>query len=213
MKANSQTFPFAVALVVLLAGVHAIPSAKTHAYLTQSIWPVDVRAIQFAEEPKPITAVHTEAEHTHTHDNYRSVGKPGSAVASVVGSARFTFSPQETQTLQLQLQSPLKEGLLTVNLDHDPGLAVADMPRSWQFDLNEPSPITLPVTVTANDNGQQYLHLVIHHQVDGHVIESRALAVEIQVGEDSVAKTYSKNYKVRPSYPEVIPMQAQERIY
>lgn len=219
MIALSTNAIIAIATLSILSGSHLAPTAKSANYYSQSVLPNESSLVmklndEQASEKRLRERPNSSDSHGHNHfkssaAELRSAGKPGSSIAQLQ-HAQFSTTSQTLKQLQLQLQSPLREGHLVVSLSADDGLDLYT-PTSWTLDLDAGDLPVIPVSFLARTDGTFHLHLVVDHQIDGEQVQSRALAAEVRVGAVAINKQFEKSL-AKVIYPEVIVLPATESI-
>lgn len=129
--------------------------------------------------------------------------KPGAAIR-LLNTDPIILSPNTEQSVTLGLSAP-DNGELTLRIDADAGLVVAQDESTYMIDLANGDP-TLTFTIKALEPGR--FHIKFHASIDqGDRSSARVFGIAVQVGPEDPPSTTQK------SAPKYIIMQGEESIY
>ncbi len=173
----------------------------------QAPWPNDGSLmLQPAAEQRLLPAPRHHLD-VHAH---RSPGKPSIDVELLSPGLR-SLPLAVAQTVELQLQTHLRDGFLRVHLEASGDLLFVGSTTDWEFELDGTETLRLPVELIATSDGQHYLHLFIEHRDSAGQVSARALATEFRVGVPLLKQAFAKTLHAR-AQPEVISLPGQETI-
>ncbi len=144
--------------------------------------------------------------------NELRLGKPGVQI-SQVSESTYNMEMNQERDIEIQLETKINSGVLTVHLQSDPGIDLISEQSSWTFELsNNQSVLSLPVSVYANSNGKHYLNIFTQYVAENGNASSKALATAFKVGySQESSKTLQKQTQV--SSQAVISLPNTETIY
>lgn len=121
--------------------------------------------------------------------------------------------PGETVTLELNLSSRMAGDLMQVRINHDRGLQM-NSAAEHEFSTSQGMVHTLPVSVTALQEGRLQIDVLVSVRVDGR-LQSRAFSILLNVGDPASYKSADDSKSLPEGYKldrerGVISMPAQE---
>lgn len=139
-----------------------------------------------------------------------SLAKPGAAV-SLKNSEPLYAAVPGVYEYQLQLLSPSHEGKMTVDVSTSDGLVIVSSAHHFEFELQEGSEYSLPLTLNAGAEGRFYIQLHVSITVNGQS-SSRVIAAILQVGPSAVKAQKAAAKNSEQDAEPVISLPAQETI-
>lgn len=139
-----------------------------------------------------------------------SLAKPGAAV-SLKNSEPLYAAVPGVYEYQLQLLSPSHEGKMTVEASTSDGLVIVSSARHFEFELQEGSEYSVPLTLNASAEGRFYIQLHVSITSDEQT-SSRVIAAILQVGEAAVKAEKAAATGLAKDAESVISLPAQETI-
>lgn len=129
----------------------------------------------------------TQQVTAHKHSDKTAAGyiKPHAGI-----DLRYTqpgpVQPGETVTLQLNLSSRMAGDLMRVRISHDSGLQM-NTAAEHEFNISQGTVHTLPVSVTALQQGRLHIDVLVSVRVDGR-FQSRAFSILLNIGDPASYK-------------------------
>jgi len=154
-----------------------------------------------------------EAGPAHIHSTEARQPKPGAPVRLISDPLITTEANQLTQ-FNILLDVKASKGTLKLELLGADKLDLQNTPRLQTIDLGASQRISLPISLTAAENGRYYLNIYAIFD-NGEAISARNIALIIQVGADNAAvgddQPETSRRKIVPG-ERIISLPAQETI-
>ncbi|HEY9200589.1 MAG TPA: hypothetical protein VIQ81_03240 [Gammaproteobacteria bacterium] len=161
-------------------------------FLTGMSSPVD-----HASEESTNGEMSTTSKHQHTSKTGADYTKPHAGI-DLRYQQPGRVEPGETVTLELNLSSRMAGDLMQVRIKHDSGLQL-NTAAEHEFATSQGQQHTLPVSVTALQEGRLHLDVLVSVRVDGK-FQSRAFSILLNVGDPARYKSSDESKPLPEGY-------------
>lgn len=136
-------------------------------------------------------------KHSHTGKTAAGYTKPHAGI-DLRYQQPGRVEPGETVTLELNLSSRMAGDLMQVRIKHDSGLQL-NTAAEHEFATSQDQKHTLPVSVTALQEGRLHLDVLVSVRVDGK-FQSRAFSILLNVGDPASYKPANESQPLPEGY-------------
>lgn len=135
--------------------------------------------------------------HKHSDKTARGYTKPHAGI-DLRYQQPGIVQPGETVNLELNLSSRMTGDLMKVSIKHDSGLQL-NTAAEHEFATSQGQQHTLPVSVTALQQGRLHLDVLVSVRVDGK-FQSRAFSILLNVGDPARYKSSDESKPLPEGY-------------
>lgn len=160
-------------------------------FLTGMSSPLD-HASERASDEMPAAS-----EHQHTDKTAAGYIKPHAGI-DLRYQQPGRVEPGETVTLELSLSSRMAGDLMQVRIKHDNGLQL-NTAAEHEFTTSQGMVHSLPVSVTALQQGRLHIDVLVSVRVDGR-LQSRAFSILLNVGDPASYKPADDSQSLPEGY-------------